>query len=140
MIRRPPRSTRTDTLVPYTTLFRSTVVRDIKAAGGQACSSDLDVQDPDNIKSMFAKIDEHLLAGGTKSLDILVNNAGVGAEGDVETLREADFDRVFNTNVKGLLFVTQNAVPRMVRGGRIINISSMVGHNAYPGAIAERKN
>src|SRR3546814_4486067 len=66
---------------------------------------------------MFAKIDEHLLAGGTKSLDILVNNAGVGAEGDVETLREADFDRVFNTNVKGLLFVTQNAVPRMVRGG-----------------------
>src|SRR3546814_2864340 len=45
-------------------------------------------------------------------------------------------DLVFNTNVKGLLFVTQNAVPRMVRGGRIINISSMVGHNAYPGAIA----
>src|SRR3546814_18771021 len=74
---------------------------------------------------MFSKIDEHLLAGGTKSLDILVNNAGVGAEGDVETLREADFDRVFNTNVKGLLFVTQNAVPRMVRGGRIINIPSM---------------
>src|SRR3546814_6538236 len=45
-------------------------------------------------------------------------------------------DLVFNTNVKGLLFVTQNAVPRRVRGGRIINISSMVGHNAYPGAIA----
>src|SRR3546814_6920924 len=75
---------------------------------------------------MFAKIDEHLLAGGTKRLDILVNNAGVGAEGDVETLREADFDRVFNTNVKALLFVTPNAVPRLVRGGRIINISSMV--------------
>src|SRR3546814_20697383 len=67
---------------------------------------------------------------------MLVNKAGVGAVGDVETLREADFDRVFNTNVKGLLFVTQNDVPRMVRGGRTINISSMVGDNDYPGAIA----
>src|SRR3546814_600000 len=55
----------------------ATVVRDIKAAGGQDFAVAADVQDPDNIKSMFAKIEEYLLAVGTNSLDILGNNAGV---------------------------------------------------------------
>jgi len=82
------------------------------------------------------ELDKALAARGTSGLDILVNNAGVGVQGDVENTTEADFDLVFATNVKGLLFVSQHAVPRIRDGGRVINLSSMVGHNAYPGAIA----
>jgi NAD(P)-dependent dehydrogenase (short-subunit alcohol dehydrogenase family) len=112
------------------------VLAEIEAAGGGGFTVGADVRDVAAIAAMFETIDRTLAARGIAKLDILVNNAGVGINGDVETLSEADFDRVFDTNVKGLLFVSQHAVPRLRDGGRIINLSSMVGHNAYPGAIA----
>jgi NAD(P)-dependent dehydrogenase (short-subunit alcohol dehydrogenase family) len=111
------------------------VLDEIVAAGGGGELVGADVTDTAAIARLFGEIDGILAARGGE-LDILVNNAGIGVQGDVETTTEADFDRVFATNVRGLLFVSQYAVPRLRDGGRIINISSMVGHNAYPGAIA----
>jgi 3-oxoacyl-[acyl-carrier protein] reductase len=112
------------------------VVKDIEAAGGRAFAIGADVGDITQIAAMFEGLGRELTARGANGLDILVNNAGVGAAGDVSSTTEQDFDRVFDTNVKGLLFVTQHAMPLLRDGGRIINLSSMVGHNAYPGAIA----
>jgi len=112
------------------------VLAAIESAGGKAFLVQGDVTSVSEIRGMFAELDEALAARGTSGLDILVNNAGVGVQGDVENTTEADFDLVFATNVKGLLFVSQHAVPRIRDGGRVINLSSMVGHNAYPGAIA----
>jgi len=112
------------------------VLSQIEAEGGQGFLLQADVTHVDQIAAMFTALDAELERLGRARLDILVNNAGIGVTGDVETTSEADFDRVFATNVKGLLFVSQQAVPRLADGGRIINISSMVGHNAYPGAIA----
>ena len=67
--------------------------------------------------------------------DILVNNAGLAAgyaktqEGDIE-----DWDRMIDTNVKGLLYVTRAILPKMVeRGtGHIVNIGSLAGLQVYP--------
>lgn len=51
------------------------------------------------------------------ALDLLVSNAGVEHFGALETITEADFDRLFRTNVAGQLFVTQAAVAAMTDGG-----------------------
>ncbi len=65
---------------------------------------------------------------------VLVNNAGlaVGKEPVDQGLYE-DWDRMIDTNVKGLLHVTRELTPRMVSGARIINIGSIAGRQAYPG-------
>jgi len=67
--------------------------------------------------------------------DILLNNAGLAAgmgrahEGDPD-----DWDRMIDTNVKGLLYVSRAVVPHMVAHGRghIVNIGSTAGHWVYP--------
>jgi NAD(P)-dependent dehydrogenase (short-subunit alcohol dehydrogenase family) len=62
-------------------------------------------------------------------LDILVNNAGIGAVGNVLTTKEADLDRLWRVNVKGIMFLTQAFLPAMVerRWGSIVNIASIGG-------------
>lgn len=66
--------------------------------------------------------------------DILVNNAGlaVGKEPIDKGIYE-DWNRMIDTNVKGLLHVTRELTPKMKPGGRIINIGSIAGRQAYPG-------
>ncbi|HEY3557436.1 MAG TPA: SDR family oxidoreductase [Flexivirga sp.] len=58
-------------------------------------------------------------------LDLLVSNAGVEHFGALETITEADFDRIFRTNVAGQLFVTQAAAAAMTGGGRIVLSASV---------------
>ncbi len=69
-------------------------------------------------------------------VDILVNNAGLALGTDkVHTANHEFIDTMIDTNVKGLLYVTQAVVPKMVKkaSGDIINISSIAGHEVYPG-------
>lgn len=112
------------------------VVADISAAGGTAFAVQADLSRMADIDTLFDALDVELARHGAGALDILVNNAGIGVGGGIESLTEADFDRVFTLNVKGMTFVTQRALSRIPDGGRIVNISSMVGHNAYPGLLA----
>jgi short-subunit dehydrogenase len=65
-------------------------------------------------------------------LDILVNNAGIGLSGRVEDLRAGDLRYLFEVNLVGPLNCVQAALPHMRRGGRIINVSSIVGKRAIP--------
>ncbi len=58
-------------------------------------------------------------------LDLLVSNAGVEHFGALGTITQADFDRLFQINVAGQLFVTQAAVAAMTDGGRIVLSSSV---------------
>ena len=61
-------------------------------------------------------------------IDILVNNAGTFTAGPVEAITSDEFQRVFDTNVRGLLFVTQSASPLFSPlGGAVINLTSFVG-------------
>ncbi|MBP5299987.1 MAG: 3-oxoacyl-[acyl-carrier-protein] reductase, partial [Victivallales bacterium] len=73
------------------------------------------------------------LFGG--KLDILVNNAGITRDNLVMRLGEEDWDAVLDTNLKGVFNCIRAAVRPMMkaRGGRIINISSVVGRMGNPG-------
>lgn len=69
------------------------------------------------------------------SINILVNNAGIGLFGPVHEQTETDWDRVVNTNLKGVFLVSRAVVPSMIRrgSGDIINISSLAGRNTFAG-------
>jgi NAD(P)-dependent dehydrogenase (short-subunit alcohol dehydrogenase family) len=115
------------------------VIADVDAAeaakvagelGGKAMAVTLDVRNVASIEAMTAAVLEKL--GG---VDILVNNAGVFNMGPISELTEADFDRQFGINVKGLLFVTKAVAGQMIRrgrGGKIINMSSQAGRRGEP--------
>lgn len=70
-----------------------------------------------------------------KQIDILVNNAG-NAHGldPIQTGDLEDWDRMIDINLKGLLYVSRNIIPRMVerKQGHIINIGSIAGKEVYP--------
>jgi NAD(P)-dependent dehydrogenase (short-subunit alcohol dehydrogenase family) len=108
----------------------------IKEVGGDGFLVQGDVSTMAGIGHLITELDAACAARDVNHVDILVNNAGVGGYIDISHMTEADYDRIFNTNVKGLLFITQAVLARMPDGGRIINISSMVGHNAYPVVLA----
>lgn len=70
-----------------------------------------------------------------KDIDILVNNAGLAAGAtSFEQTDLDDFERMIDTNVKGLLYVTKLIVPGMIerQTGHIVNISSIAGIEVYP--------
>lgn len=102
-------------------------VSDITAAGGQASSMVADVTDQATITQLFTA------AGG---LDILVNSAGIAHIGKADTTEEADFDRIFRVNVKGVYNCLHAAIPvfRQRGGGVILNIASI----AAQAGIADR--
>ena len=65
------------------------------------------------------------------TVDILINNAGIGFVGNIEQTEEADFDRLYQVNVKGVFNCVKAILPRMKKkGGVIINIASIVSHVA----------
>ena len=78
----------------------------------------------------------HSLSGKWKNIGVLVNNAGlaVGRSPLQEDLYE-DWDRMIDTNMKGLLYVTREIVPLFIanKKGHIINIGSLAGHEYYGG-------
>ena len=68
-------------------------------------------------------------------IDVLVNNAGITRDNLIMRMKEEDFDKVINTNLKGTFNVTKNVVPYMMkkRFGKIVNISSVVGVSGNAG-------
>ena len=101
--------------------------REIYAAGGRALSVKTDVTDQGSMEAMVERTIEQF-----GSLDILVNNAGLGLSGRVEDLRADDLRYLFEVNLVGPLICVQAALPHMKHGGRIINVSSVVGKRAIP--------
>jgi 3-oxoacyl-[acyl-carrier protein] reductase len=72
-------------------------------------------------------------------LDILVNNAGVGGFHEpLHNLLPDDWDRILNTNLRGVYYAIRAFAPLMIRAysGHIINISSLAGKNALPNGAA----
>ena len=69
-------------------------------------------------------------------LDVLVNNAGVGGGEPVAGSSTARWRRIIDTNVTGTYLVTREAIGLMRDGGRIVNISSVLGRFGVPGYTA----
>jgi NAD(P)-dependent dehydrogenase (short-subunit alcohol dehydrogenase family) len=101
---------------------------EISASGGRALAVKTDVSNRGSVEAMVQKTVE---AFGT-TLDILVNNAGLGLSGRVAQLRPEDLRYVFEINTIGPLNCIQAALPHMRSGGRIINVSSVVGRRSVP--------
>jgi NAD(P)-dependent dehydrogenase (short-subunit alcohol dehydrogenase family) len=110
----------------------------IEGSGGDAHVVELDVTDHDSIKAAVARAETEV-----GSIDILVNNSGVSTTQRLQDVEEADYDFVFDTNVKGAFFVAQEVAKRMLAravgaapgtflGGRIVNIASAAGLRVLP--------
>lgn len=105
----------------------------IEARGGTAFTLRADLAAPGAADTLIDRLSAELRGA---PLDILVNNAGIGAYGDIGTVREEDYDRVFAVNTKSLFFITRRALDLIPDGGRIINIGSGVTRIAFPEGIA----
>jgi 3-oxoacyl-[acyl-carrier protein] reductase len=74
-----------------------------------------------------------------KRLDMLVNNAGIsGTSGAIHQLTPDNWERVMNTNLRGVFYCIRSLAPLMIRArsGHIINISSLAGKNPLPNGAA----
>jgi len=112
------------------------VVQQIEQNGGSAFTIGADLSSINGINNLYDKLDDILRERtGDHGFDILVNNAGIGQILTMEEATEDSFDEVMNMNVKGPFFITQQALPRLKDGGRIINISSFVTRVASPGVF-----
>jgi 3-oxoacyl-[acyl-carrier protein] reductase len=103
------------------------LVDEIESAGGKAFAIQADVGRVAEIIRLF---DETTARFG--KLDILVNNAGIMTTKPVSAVTEAEFDRIFDINVKGTFFACQQAATRLADGGRIINVSSSTTARMMP--------
>jgi len=106
------------------------VVEAITAAGGRAIAAKGDVAKAADAQGL---IDAAIGAYGR--LDILVNNSGVYAFAPLGEITEADFHRMFDINVLGLLLTTQAAAKHFGEGASVINIGSVVS-DTFPVASA----
>ncbi len=106
------------------------VVENIRANGSQAIAVQADVRDPMDAKRLVKAAQDEF-----GSLDILVNNAGTTRDMLLAMMKEADWDLVLDTNLKGAYNVTKAAVRPMMkqRSGRIVNITSVAGVAGNPG-------
>jgi len=99
--------------------------------GVEAIPLTFDVRDRNAVEAALRGAD-----GLLDRLEIVVNNAGLAAGLDpVQAADPDDWERMIDTNVKGLLWVTRTALPGMIARGRgdIVNIGSVAGHQAYGG-------
>lgn len=91
---------------------------------------ELDVRDRQAVKELYETLPEDW-----KQIDVLINNAGLSQGLDpIQTGDIDDWERMIDTNLKGLLYVTRTVVPGMVERnkGHIINIGSIAGKEVYP--------
>ena len=106
----------------------ATAERLSKDYDGNCISIPADLSNLDGIAALVSKIKEN-----ESSLDILVNNAGASWGEPIEEYSEKGWDKVMDTNVKGVFFLTQKLLPLLKASGnaedpaRVINIGSIDG-------------
>jgi 2-deoxy-D-gluconate 3-dehydrogenase len=106
----------------------ATAARLSEAYGGECIPIPADVTDLAGIDALTAE-----LSAGETSLDVLVNNAGASWGAPFEEFPEVGWDKVMDTNVKGVFFLTQRLLPLLEAGAdavdpaRVINIGSVDG-------------
>ncbi|MEN4890066.1 MULTISPECIES: SDR family oxidoreductase [Erwinia] len=109
----------------------ATVVAEIRAAGGEAHFTSLDVTSLSEMERFIAEAQQHF--GG---LDVLINNAGVMPLSPLSARKVDEWDRMIDVNIRGVLYGIAAAQPLMEQQqhGHIINISSIGGLSVSPTA------
>jgi 3-oxoacyl-[acyl-carrier protein] reductase len=100
------------------------VASEIRSAGGEGAAVGADVARRSDVEALIAGCLDRF-----GRLDILVNNAGITKDALVLRMKDEDWDGVLDVNLKGAFFATRAALRPMLKqqGGRIVNISSVVG-------------
>ncbi|HEX5171267.1 MAG TPA: SDR family oxidoreductase [Cyclobacteriaceae bacterium] len=100
---------------------------------GWAKALPCNVADQSNVKATIDSI-----ARESGKIDVLINNAGIAHIGTLETTSEADFDRVFQVNVKGVYNVMHEVIGHMKKqgGGVILNMASIAATSGIPDRFA----
>ncbi len=102
------------------------VANEIRSLGRQAMIAQADVSRRDDVNRMVQQA-----LRSFERIDILVNNAGIFSSGPIEEVREEDWDRVMDVNLKGVFLCCQAVGRHMIErksGGSIVNLASISGH------------
>jgi len=107
--------------------------KEIESLGGRALAMPADISKEEEISNLFDKINDRF-----GRLDILVNNAAIMITGRVADFSLEDYDKMMQTNLRGLFSCCQHALKFMLpqKSGYIINISSVAGFKGYSGQAA----
>lgn len=102
----------------------------IRASGGRAIHVRADMRDAAQIAALATAA-----LGEFGAVDVLVNNAGLGHFARVTELGAAQFDEMWEVNVRGVFLLTKALLPSMMeRGaGDIVNVASLAGRNSFVG-------
>lgn len=103
----------------------------VEQAGGKCRVEPLDVTDQAAVADCFSR-----LASDQGGIDVLVNNAGAGGPNACAIDGPERWDAIIRTNLDGVFFCAREALRHMPEGGRIINISSVLGRFGVPGYTA----
>lgn len=95
--------------------------------GDQASSVRADVSSLQDLDTLFETVKQH-----HERIDVLVANAGGGSMAPLGAITEDLFDRTFNTNVKGVLFTVQKALPLLADGAAVILVGSTSSIHGVP--------
>ena len=108
----------------------------IKASGGESLVVQADMRISTEVHRLFDETIEHF-----GRVDILINNAGVLIFKKFSEISDEDFDRVMDSNVKGVFYALREASTRLSDGGRVVTVSSTVTRMLLPkyGAYAASK-
>jgi NAD(P)-dependent dehydrogenase (short-subunit alcohol dehydrogenase family) len=99
----------------------------VKEIGSSATGIQADAGNLADLDNLYAQIKEH-----HGRIDILFANAGGGEFATIDKVTEAHFDETFDTNVKGVFFTVQKALPLMPDGGTIVLNASIVSVKGMP--------
>ncbi|MCL2715325.1 MAG: SDR family oxidoreductase [Alphaproteobacteria bacterium] len=108
------------------------LVTELTSTGGEALAQVTDVTSA----SALERLVEAAVARFGR-IDVILNNAGVMPHSPLERLKVADWERMVDVNIKGVLFGIAAALPHMQRqkSGHIINVASVAGHKVRPGGV-----
>ncbi len=113
------------------------VVTEIENMGGQAAALQLNTGDIKSFSDFFDRLKKSLKdVFQAARFDFLINNAGIGLHTPFGQTTEEDFDQLMNIHFKGVYFLTQQALPWLNDGGRIINLSTGLARFSMPGYAA----
>ena len=106
------------------------LAKELSDAGGKALALQTDVTRAADVQRL---VDAAVEKFGR--IDVLVNNAGLMPSSPLERLKIADWDRMIDVNIKGVLYGIAAALPHMKaqKGGHIVNVSSVAGHRVRAG-------
>ncbi|KUP25928.1 SDR family oxidoreductase [Paenibacillus sp. DMB5] len=103
---------------------------EIQASGGQAVYKVTDVTSREQMEQLAA-----FAISEFGQIDVLVNNAGIMPQAFLAENKVDEWDKMIDVNIKGVLYAIAAIVPSMRerKSGHVINLSSVAGHNIYPG-------